>query len=182
MAFIPGSGLKNFLQGQRDGASTSFIPVILLLTFMLMAKAPVGQWFGVVPMPALTIIVIFFWSVVDEYRLPVGILFTFGIFEDLLSGTPIGLWALLFLGMHFYVSSQRRVLARASFITNWISFGILSLVLFLILYLVVGLDAGKNPPISVLLVPYVLTLAFFPPMSRFLAMLEVRLARIGRGG
>lgn len=181
MAFKSGSGLKSFLQGQKEKSAASLIPITILFLFTLITKVPVGQWFGVVPVPALSLIVIFFWSVVDERRFPIGVLFAFGIFEDLFSGAPIGLWALIYVGMNFYVSSQRRVLAPASFTTNWISFGFVSLAAFVLIYFVLGFTSGTYPPIAVLLVPYIFTLALFPPMARFLAMLESRLARIGIG-
>lgn len=182
MAFKPGSGLKSFLQGQREASSVSLIPACILLISILITKASFGQWFGVSPVPALSLIVIFFWSVVDDDRLPPSILFSFGLFEDLLSGTPLGLWALVYLGMSIYVSSQKRVLAPASFTTNWISFGFVSLAAFTFIYFVIALNADAYPPIAVLIVPYIFTLTLFPPIARFLAMLENRIIRIGMDG
>jgi len=172
-------GFRYFFQRRRE--STIFariVPAIIAIICLFVSKAPMGLLFGVVPVPSLLMIAIFFWAVIDDGRLPISFIFCLGLLEDFLSGTPAGLWALALTLLHIYVSTQGSTLAARSFTTNWISFSILSFVAYLIVYTGVSLQAGQFPPIAVILVPYIFTLIIFPLMTRFFGFLEYRLNRM----
>jgi len=183
MAFKPGSGLRNFLQSQREPSGLSqAVPFAVVAILLTVQHAPLPGFQGVSAMPSLSIIAIFFWAVSGEDRLSFLSTFCLGLFKDLLTGTPLGLWATTLLLMHMYTASQASVLASASFLTNWVSFSLMTLVCYILVYFGVSWHVGGDYAFSLVALPYIMTLLVFPVMTRMLVFVEERLLLLGVGG
>ncbi|MGC6472591.1 MAG: rod shape-determining protein MreD [Parvibaculales bacterium] len=182
MAFKSGSGLRNFLQSQREPSGLSqAIPFLVVAVLLMLQHAPLPGIQGVSAMPSLSIIAIFFWAVSGEDRLSYTSSFGLGLFKDLLTGTPLGLWGTTLLVMHMYTASQSSVLASASFVTNWISFSIVALACYVFVYFGVAWHVGETYAFGLVLPPFITTLMVFPVMTRLLDFIEQRLSLLGVG-
>ncbi|MGC6476474.1 MAG: hypothetical protein ACON41_07535 [Parvibaculales bacterium] len=183
MAFKSGTGLVNFLQNQRETArpGSLFLFIVALLFLLFQSVQLPGLW-GVSAMPNFLLIIVFFCSVLGEDRLGHMQIFGLGLMQDLLMATPLGLWGGVLLLMHLYTRSQATILVAGSFMTNWISFALVSLAAYAIVYFGVSLQHDFYFNFSLILIPYIATLAVFPVMTKLLDFLELRLSRIGIGG
>lgn len=182
MAFKPGSGLRNFLQSQRERSGfTLIVPFLVIVVLIALQLTPLPKVQGIPAMPSFSIIAIFFWAVSGEERLSYLSTFCLGLFKDLLTGTPPGLWALILLLIHIYTASQSSVLASASFMTNWISFSIVAFIGYVMVYFGVSWHIGEAYPFNLVLLPFFMTLMVFPIVIRILSFIDERLSRVGVG-
>lgn len=100
----------------------ALIPTFTAGLFALAGIVPAGvPGFSTVT-PLLSVAVIFFWVVARPNLLPPAAVFCIGLLQDVLSGGPIGLWALTLLMVQYLSLSQRRFLAGQSFVLGWIGF------------------------------------------------------------
>ena len=157
------------------------IPAILALVGLVLPKVPFGYLFDVVPAPSLILIIIFFWTMIDTERLSPIFIFVLGLIEDLISGTPLGSWSLAYLLAYSFVVTQGGVLMTRSFLMQWMVFGLIGLLSYLFVYIAIGLKVGNFSPPAVLLVPYIVTLAIFPPLAKLFIKIEETLQKSGVG-
>ncbi|MGC6511225.1 MAG: rod shape-determining protein MreD [Parvibaculales bacterium] len=182
MAFKPGSGLRNFLQSQREPTGLSrAVPFLVIVVLVALQQAPLPGVQGVSAMPSLSLIAVYFWALSGEDRLSYAATFCLGLFKDLMTGTPLGLWALTLLLMHIYTASQTSVLASASFATNWVSFSLVAMVSYVTVFFGVSWHAGEAYVFSLVLLPFLMTVMVFPLMARVLRVIEERLSLLGVG-
>ena len=107
--------------------------VILLATPVLTIF--VLSVFGILPVPLplefattapLALAGLFFWSVHRPDIIPLPICFALGLFNDLISGGPVGLWAIVFMLVHRFVNTERQILAGRIFVVVWFGFSIVT--------------------------------------------------------
>lgn len=88
---------------------------------------------GVAPMPLKTLgllhppvilIPLFFWALYRPAFMPPTLIFLLGLFQDILAGTPLGLNALIYVGLHWFVLSQRTFLLSQGFFLTWWGFAL----------------------------------------------------------
>ena len=72
--------------------------------------------------PSLGLISIFYWGIYRPDLMPGWAVFLLGLVQDLLSGGPVGIYALIYLLLATAVGGQRRVLAAGSFTFVWTLF------------------------------------------------------------
>lgn len=96
----------------------SFTAIISVLAGVVPASVP---GFSSVT-PLLSVITIFFWVVARPNLTPPAMVFCVGLLQDVLSGGPIGIWALTLLLVQYLSLSQRRFLVGHSFGLGWIGF------------------------------------------------------------
>lgn len=111
-----------------DAVARSLLPAALTVLLGLVVLVPLGEW-GLAPvLPALTIIAVYYWAVHRPDLMPVWAAFLLGLFQDLVSGQPIGLGALSLVIVHGIVSTQRRVFLSATFGVMWSIFAAIAFV------------------------------------------------------
>ncbi len=103
----------------------------------LLYSAPVGIGGIDVPMPWLPLLPVFFWGLLRPDLARAIAAFCVGLFQDLVSGGPLGVWALAYLVAFAVVAPQRDALAGQSRSAVWIGFAI-----FVVLAGVVAYAAG----------------------------------------
>lgn len=74
------------------------------------------------PMPWLGLLPVFFWGVLNPDLMRGVTAFALGLFQDLISGGPLGVWALAFLVGFIIVSRQREALLGQSVEAIWIGY------------------------------------------------------------
>ena len=149
--------------GQKIGqVQRSLVPLEVTLAFMLLEAVvwPV-PYFGVVA-PSLGIISLFYWAVYRPDLLRPAAAFFFGLFHDILNGTPLGLTACLFLIVYQLAFSQRRFFVGQVFVMTWIAFSMIALLTSFAGWLFLSWYHAAFLPIVPVALQLVMTIVFFP--------------------
>ena len=105
-------------------SSTPFI-LSLLLVVLSVIPTHIPGYMEVAPI--LPLVAIYHWAIYRPNLLPILSVFILGLLQDMLLGTPVGLYGLVFLTVYGIVVSQRRFFAGKSFIFYWLGFAIISM-------------------------------------------------------
>ena len=99
-----------------------YVPAAAALAAVLLAVLPFGVPRLAVVTPFFALIVVYYWSVYRPDLLPVWAVFLLGLCQDVLTGAPTGLVALVLVLVHALAVSQRRVLLGQTFAVEWAGF------------------------------------------------------------
>lgn len=111
----------------------------------------------------LFLMALYYWSIYRPTLLPIWLVFFAGLLMDFLGEAPIGFNALIFVMAHWLVSSQRKLFMAQSFVVLWFGFAILYTVSLLIKWVVIGSFQADWFEVSVLFLPILFGIVFFPP-------------------
>ena len=148
------------------------IPMMLTLVLALLSVVPIGVSGFAAVTPALSVIAFFFWSIYKPSSMPPWAVFLVGVFQDLMSGTPLGLTSLVLLGVHLVAASQRKAFVAKPFYVGWIGFIPVSAVatvagwVLACLYFTTLLDPRH------FVVSYLLTVAIYPAAAWFFGQFQ----------
>lgn len=93
----------------------------LILTLILLSHIPLPHL--ILPAkPSLVLITIFYFSIIEQTRLPIPVLFVLGLFEDFLSFNMVGISSLSYVMVAMIASSNRRTLFKQKFLVIWFAF------------------------------------------------------------
>lgn len=157
----------------------NLVPMCLILGLVLLSVVPMRLPHYAAVAPMLTVIGVGYWSTVRPDLIRPSFAFGTGVFEDFLSGTPLGFNALVLLCVRTVVVSQKRFFLGKSFLVWWWAFALVTLVAILLKWLLFALIAGTIGPPGEMLVCYFITVLVYPAFGRLFSSLEVRLAREG---
>ena len=111
-----------------DQTARSITPFGLSLLLVILSVVPTHiPGYGRIA-PILALVSIYHWAIYRPNLLPLFAVFILGLLQDLLTGTPPGLYILVFLTVYGVVLSQRRFFAGKSFTVYWFGFAVVSLV------------------------------------------------------
>jgi rod shape-determining protein MreD len=169
---LPRRTLLQRLDLAAHEAAPAALTLLLVLASCLPPLVP-GQP-GLIPsaLPAS----VFFWTLYRPRLMAPPAVFFLGLVQDLLSGAPLGVNTLLALLMHAAVLTQRRVLARQSFLIVWIAFVMLAAALLALGWVLRSLLAFTLLPVLPPLVELGLVVALYPAFSWLFVRLERSLA------
>ena len=111
-----------------DHMARSLTPFGLSLLLVILSVVPTHIPGYAQIAPILALVSIYHWAIYRPNLLPLFSVFILGLLQDLLTGTPVGLYILVFLTVYGIVLSQRRFFAGKSFTVYWIGFAVVSLV------------------------------------------------------
>ncbi len=164
-----------FLQS-IDLSARRALPAGLTLSLMLFALTPTNLPSLAPVMPMFTLMAVYFWSINRPDLLGYGAVFGFGLLEDLLTATPIGSTALVFLVTQWIVPRQQKFFNAKPFVVTWFAFAFIAAGAALIRWIAVGLIADSGfTPVGPLFASYLITVALFPPVGWLLAKAQTKL-------
>lgn len=137
-------------------------PTILGLFGVLLLATPIRLFEGFAPTPILPLAVIFFWSIYGADYLPAPSVFFIGLFQDFLSGGPLGLWAAVYLATQFVVASQRSYFAGRELSVVWAGFGMATIAASLMFWLMMSLMSGVLLPLGAFAYQVAATILVYP--------------------
>ena len=106
----------------------SSAPFVLSLVLVVLSVIPTHIPVYMEVAPILPLVAIYHWAIYRPNLLPVFAVFILGLLQDILVGTPVGLYTLVFLTVYGLVTSQRRFFAGKSFVFYWLGFAIISII------------------------------------------------------
>ncbi len=139
----------------------SGIPIVIAL-FALFATKITGDLFITRYMPSFLLMTVIFWVNLTEERFSLRSVFILGILEDLISGTPLGLWVLGFLLCKLVVSFQTGFWYPNSFWGRWIVFSLVSTLVYIMMVVGINLLSQGNIVWKSIMPAYVANIFIFP--------------------
>ncbi|MDW8443865.1 MAG: rod shape-determining protein MreD [Acetobacteraceae bacterium] len=155
-------------QFARDSA-----PAALAVVLLLAGGLPIGAAGQNGGMPLTIFASVYFWTLYRPGLMPPWVVFGLGLLADLLSAAPLGVNTLILLLLHGSVLTQRRTLARQSFLIVWIGFALFATVMLALTWGLRTLLSLTVQPIGPAVFECGMTIAAYP----ILAWLFVRLER-----
>ncbi|GGH02004.1 hypothetical protein GCM10007420_17740 [Glycocaulis albus] len=149
---------------ERNSTWPVLTAMALTLALSLLAVAaplrlPEGQGF---PAPFFPLIALFVWSVRHPHFVPPWLIFITGLFQDLLTGGPLGMWALSYL-LAFAIARLRSTEPSArEFILLIARFSVMTGIATLVAWIAGSLSIGQPADPTSLVTEAVITLIVFP--------------------
>ncbi len=105
-----------------DQTGRRLLPLISAILLGILAALPIGipHWGALAP--PLMLIAVFYWSLARPDLMPPTAAFLLGLFQDLLSGAPIGSGALVMVATQWTMRGQQRFLVNRPFLLLWGAF------------------------------------------------------------
>lgn len=107
---------------------TLLVPPLIGLICVVIGVAPSGVAGLGVAGPALTLMLVYFWTIFQPHLLPPPAVFIIGFVQDVLTGAPIGLGTLVLLAVQQFVLRERRVFTARTFVIAWFGFAVVALI------------------------------------------------------
>jgi rod shape-determining protein MreD len=145
-----------------DRLARQMTPVALSFLVVVLTAMPLSvPNYGPIA-PNLGIAATFYWVVYRPDVYPPWASFAIGLWEDILSGAPVGLNALLLVLVHWAIISQRRFFQGKSFFVIWWAFamtaGTVAMVAWVLTMLLNGVAVSPLPAVF----QFGLTAAIYP--------------------
>ena len=140
------------------------VVVFMLVLSTVSLSLPIS---GAIEIPFL-LMVIYYWSVYRPTLLPPWLVFVLGLVFDILSGLPLGLSALIFLGMRWVIVDQRLFLMGQSFMMIWIGYAFASFMGIMMQWALYGLLGLHWPPLEGAVIMFFAGILLYPLVSMIL--------------
>ncbi|MEL6507135.1 MAG: rod shape-determining protein MreD [Pseudomonadota bacterium] len=141
---------------------TNSTPFVLGLFGVIALALPVRLAEGIVPMPILPLVMIYFWTLYEPEKLPASLVFVLGLLQDALGGGPFGLWSMVYLLVQYGVLSQRGYFLGRDMKVVWLGFAIVAVTSGIFVWLVLSLIARGLLPLSGISVQILVTICVYP--------------------
>lgn len=110
-----------------DRAGRNLAPFAVTVFLVLVGMVPLHLPLYAPVAPALALMAVYYWTIHRPDLLRPSAVFLIGLLQDLLSGGPLGLNALVLLAVHWVVLNQRRYFLTGTFALMWFGFGLIVL-------------------------------------------------------
>lgn len=153
------------------------LPVGMTLALVLLTVMPtrIPGFAGVAPLLALTSV--FYWSIFRPDLLPAYAAFLIGLLYDIVSGMPLGVYALVLLLVQGVTAAQRRFFLGKSFVVAWCAFGVVAGAGMILSWLLVSMLLSTFVEPQAVMFEYLMTLSLYPVLSWLLARTQVAFLR-----
>ena len=157
---------------RMDIACRCALPALLTLMLALLNIVPLHAP-GFAPVaPMMVLASLYYWAIYRPTMMPLVIVFVIGLFEDIVSGGPMGANAVIYLIAFGLVAGQRRVFLGKSFGVVWWGFmlvaGAAETLRWILISALGGLVMDPMPG----LFSYISSVAIYPVLSLLLSALH----------
>jgi rod shape-determining protein MreD len=154
--------MLTLLWQRLDHGARLFLPLAVTRAFVLFGViAWPLPYYGQVA-PPLALIAVYYWAIHRPDLFRPGMAFLVGLLNDVLHSYPLGLSALIFVGTHHLVYSQRRFFAGHSFFMMWWGFALTILIVMLAEWALLCLIRWQMLPFMPAILQAVLAIVIFP--------------------
>lgn len=157
--------MKPVFWSRLDFAARRLTPFGLTVLLVLINVLPIQVPGFSRVMPLLPLMSIFLWSVHQPGLMPAYAVFLIGLLQDILTGAPLGVNALIYLVAYGTVVWRRRFLIGKSFAVIWVGFSLVAAGGMALGWLLVSAFHGVMLAPDALAFQYILSLGVFPLLS-----------------
>lgn len=168
LEFKPEKGLRGLL------------PFISTLVLVLLMQLQYRLFFLDNLFPFLSLMGVYYWSIFKPRLMPISAVFLLGLLQDILSGGPLGMVALLLVLVQIFVARQGRRFLEKEFLFNWLVFIIVALIFGLLSWVIASIYLKDSQNFWNSFGQSMLTIAIFPGVAwclswiRYLLVMENR--------
>lgn len=158
---------------KSDGILTRLreaLPAALVLLVLLLLLVPLRPLDSLGFAPPVTLMAVVFWSLFVPASMPLWLVGGLGLLEDLATGAPLGLTALLLLLCVVAIDALRRDLIDLSFPLLWFGYAFVSALFVSLEWLGFSIAARDALEFAPSALRWALGVAFFPLFLRFWLM------------
>tara|TARA_E500000331_G_scaffold39005_3_gene32376 strand:- start:6029 stop:6538 length:510 start_codon:yes stop_codon:yes gene_type:complete len=153
-------------------SAKSFLPFVLTLIIIFLSAIPLRLPDFINISPVLGLIPIYHWAIYRSNLLPFYSIFLLGLLQDLLIGTPLGFYALIFLTMYGISLAQRRFFAGRAFNVYWLGFSTAAFAIIILGWFLASIWAETLLNFESDLVQYVILMGVFPVIASILLRVQ----------
>jgi rod shape-determining protein MreD len=153
--------ISSFFQA-IDAKLRLFTPFVMTMAFAFLSVVPLSMPFDIAIAPSFTVMAVFYWTIYRPDLLPGVAVFAVGLTQDILTGGPLGLTALILLGVYGVVLNQRRVFLGKSFAVTWWGLTIVAAGAQAVSWTVSSALSGRLLAVDQSVAQFALTFALFP--------------------
>ncbi len=154
----------------------TLVPLSIGIFSVLIVSAPISVG-GSVTGINLPLIVVYFWALYRPDLLPPWAIFLIGFFQDLLTGGPVGLWAMVYLLVYALMLTQRVLLLARGSGAAWMGFLGIALLAAFVAFVIASLYNGQTVSIQALSIQTGLTILAYFFVSPLLTFIQRRWMR-----
>jgi len=147
---------------RMDVAARRLTPFGLTLILVVLNVVPLHVPALAMVFPVLPLIAIYHWAIYRPELMPYYAVFFIGLLQDILTNMPIGVNALVFLGVHGAVISQSRFFTGKSFAIVWLGFALVAAAATLANWVLISVYNIALISPGAVFFQYLLTLGCFP--------------------
>ncbi len=114
--------MKSSVWQRLDVIARNLTPLLIAFCLVVVSVAPLRLPGASYLMPSLALMAIYYWGLHRPDLLPAPAAFLIGLLQDILSGGPLGVHTLIFLGVFGICVSQQRFFYGKSFLVVWWAF------------------------------------------------------------
>ena len=155
-----------------QGTLAAVIPFFCALIGAIIANVPVSFSGGIVPPPLLALMPVYYWCLVRPDLMPPFAAFTIGVLEDLLSGSPPGVWTLSFVAAYALVDRERESFAGLAGVGAILGFAAAMLAAGATAYAIVAVYYWNMPPLGPIFIEIAVTVVFYIPVAALLGWIH----------
>jgi rod shape-determining protein MreD len=148
------------------------LPFLLSLLCVMLYVAPLRIGNFTIPMPLFPFMAIYFWSVTRPAFMPYIAIFLIGLFQDVLTGGPVGLWALSYLLTVVIISTQIDVIAGRGRSALWAGFMLAAVVVMALVWIIARIALGPEPAGGRLGSEMLLSVLVYPLVGRLFVLVQ----------
>lgn len=149
---------------------------VTLIAALAISTVPLGVGPAALPLPNLTLCVIFFWMIHRPSGVPIIVVLATGLISDLIGGGVIGAGMLALLVTTSFLRSAADPLERSAFGLRWLAFVVFAAGTFLVEGLLTALPQWTVPPIGAAFAQFLVTVVAYG----FVSVIFRKVLRIGR--
>ena len=162
---------------RMDALSRQMTPFLLALALMLLGVVAlhVPGWARIAPL--LSFMAVYHWAIYRVDLMPAYAVFAIGLLQDVLAGTPLGVFTLIYLLAYGTALSQLRYLAGRTFFVVWLGFVLISAGAMALAWMMVSALKGGVIDPAALLHQYLLLIGIYPLVARLFLAWQARVLR-----
>lgn len=145
-----------------SGWLAKFLPLICSFLWVILSLIPLKSDLNLVARPMIGLMCVYFWVMYRSDLFGAFSVFVLGMFFDILSIAPFGIYMLLYLIMYVMVINISKYITEKTFEILWIGFSLLSAGVMLIGWFVSSLYYAQFVPVKSFLFSYLISVALYP--------------------
>lgn len=168
--------MKSSLGQRLDNQARRLAPIAVTFVLVLLSAMPLHVPGLARIMPMLALIGVYHWTAYRPDLMPAPAVFAIGLFQDIVGGGPLGLYAAVFLLVHGGIVAQARFFVGKGFVVLWFGFALMAAAASLIAWVATMLFNAALMGPRALVYQYLLMVGVYPILSLWFLRWHSRLA------
>lgn len=148
-----------------SGWVAKFLPLVSSFLWMILSLIPLRNDLNLVARPMIGLMCVYFWVMYRPDLFGAFSVFVLGMFFDVLSIAPLGMYMLLYLIMYVMVTNVSKYITEKTFEILLIGFSLLAAGVMIVGWIVSSLYYAQLVPVKSFLFSYLTSVALYPVVA-----------------